>query len=156
MKAKITLGTLSLGLVLLGACSSGLRENWTSEMGEALRTARAENDRHLRVCLEATSLPGVMEELGRHEQQMTASFQQLQQATGRMYRCSANGMTMISAEMFEMRSGIPAHRWQLEQTTSLDSAKNECSTHALHVESTLHDMESELATMSCSGSSSAP
>lgn len=151
MKQAYTLGTLSLGLLLASGCSSELREDWTSEMRAALGSARAENDSHLEACLKADSLPEVLGELVRHEEQMRVTIQQMRRATDNMYRCSENSITTLSAEMFEMRASVPAHRWQLENASSLQGAHDECDAHASNVDATLQDMDTELNGMTCMG-----
>lgn len=139
-------GVLVLAGMVLGGCGSMMTD---TGMHEAVADAMTENQAHLSATLAATTMPAMIGEATRHRSRMGGIFDDMSTHLGTMMHCSGARSMMDLRD--EMHAELDAHGAAMDAMADLDDARAEVDHHVARTSTMLHDMDSMLEGMHCSG-----
>lgn len=139
---------LVLAGMVFGGCGSSMMTD-TGGMHEAVADAMAENQAHQSAARAATTMPDMLGEATRHGSRMGGIFDDMSTQLGTMMHCSGASSMMDMRD--EMQAELDAHGAAMDAMVNLDDARFEVDHHVVRMSTTLHDMDSMLEGMHCSG-----
>jgi hypothetical protein len=126
-------------------------------MSVAIAEAGEENERHADACMGASSMPGMMDELGHHEEVMAGVMMRMDDAREHMQTGPMMGMGHCSGQSFEHMSGglnglhseMSGHNERMRAAATLDAAQSECATHTDEMRGMMQGMMQDLDALPC-------
>ncbi|MCA9597287.1 MAG: hypothetical protein KC776_28430 [Myxococcales bacterium] len=120
---------LALVALLAIACMTSPMEDGNEQMRRALVSAGGEISQHAEACARTATLPGVTDELQRHEQAMDGILDRADAAMGEMHgmHCSGNQLDSMMSTLANMRTTMDDHAARLSHATDVTDAQKECA-----------------------------
>lgn len=140
-------GVLFVVGAVLGGCGGMM--TGAGGMHEAVADATTEDQAHASAAFAATTMSAMLDESTRHTSRMGEILDDMAADMGMMRHCS--GVPEITALRDEMHAELDAHGETMRIMANLDGARTEVGHHVAVMGSMLHDMDSMLDGMRCSG-----
>lgn len=131
------------------ACTGRMHDDDSNLLGNDISSLRAETTRRHAAVFAAPNLDDMMDDTGRHDDEVDELMNRMSLHMGGMSSCSGNGMSMMHGKMSEMSTEMADHGSAMGAATDIESARGACTQHDAAMNDMLDGMGKALNSMGC-------